>query len=241
MEKNDKGYVEISRHSYKPEESVSHAMVMRSLGDRGRHLQPEKFNKVLEFFEQMKLQAAIFTRERIKKEILKNRPAECTWSTLKDTQTAWRNVIRENIEPMARRIDKMLSGGYFQSPEWPVHLEKETLEHFKFRYLPEAAESQLFLGCFNLQATRSMSDIRKFIWLEGKKKHGYIVTRRRENYKAGEEKLKSKENESRLGFKEDFLRKTESKVGKTHRRRNFFNAYKVSHHFRVAFVELCPG
>ena len=119
----------------------------------------------------------------------------------------------------------MLSCGYFKSPEWPIHLERETLEHFKLKYLPADAESQLLLGCFNLQATRSMSDIRKYIWMEGKKNHGYIVTRRRENYKAGEARQKSKENKSRMGFKDDFLRKTESRMKK--RRKKFYDVYKV--------------
>ena len=225
MEKNDDGYVEISRHCYKPEEAVTDAMVMRTLGDRGRQLQPEDFNRVWDFFEQLKLQAAIFTRERIKKEILKNKPAESTWSTVKDIQTAWKNVIGENIKPMGRRIDNMLVKGYFKSPEWPVDLERETLEHFKLKYLPSDAESQLLLGCFNLQANRSMADIRKYIWKEGKKTHGFIVTRRRENYKEGEAKQKSKENKSRIEFKDDFLRKPLSRMKK--KRKKFYDVYKV--------------
>ena len=231
MELNNDGKVEISRHSFKPEGRVTGAMVMRNLGDRGQRMTVEQYNKALEFFEQLKLHAAHFTRERIKKEIIKNGGPECAYSTVKDMQKAWANASGESLISMAKTFDRMLSGGYFSSPDWPMTLENEAMEHLKVEYLAEDAEEQMRIGCLNAQATRSMVDMRRYIYQTGRRSHGMIVTRRRKNYKKGEKKQKAKGKKSIMEFKRDFLRKSELLVDKKARRhrRWCMDVYTVSH------------
>ena len=67
MELNDDGKVEISRHSFKAEGRVTGAMVMRNLGDRGRKMTVEQYNKALDFFEQLKLHAAHLQERKSRK------------------------------------------------------------------------------------------------------------------------------------------------------------------------------
>ena len=229
MELNDDGKVEISRRAFKPEGRVTGAMVMRSLGNRGRQMTVEQFKKAFDFFEQVKLHAAHFTRERIKKEIIKNGGPECEWNTVKDMQKAWANASEGSLVSMAKSFDRMLLGGYFASPDWPTILENETMDHLKVEYLAEDAEAQMRIGCFNAQATRSMVDMRKFIYELGRRSHGMILTRRRKNYKDGEKKQKPKSKKKGMEFQKDFLRKSESMVDKRIRRHNrTMDVYKVS-------------
>ena len=182
MPKNANGKVEISRFAYDPELKVTSANIVQILGSLAVRMTEEQKKKAVIWFRNLKIKVGIFCRDRIMDEILKNCKAKgLPLNTSKDLQNLWLNAdTGVKREEAADAINDAMEVGYFKTSSksktnWKYPMEAEVMENFKLEYLPN--EGQL-LGCLARHATRSMNDVRKKIQEPGRKKHGFIITRK---------------------------------------------------------------
>ena len=85
------------------------------------------------------------------------------------------------------------------------------MDKFQLEYKKEDdRRMETKVGCVYTQVARARCDVGKFINEKGKKKHGHIVSIRREKYKEGERRERGRVKKSVMEFRPDFVRPTES-------------------------------
>ena len=182
MKKNVRGKVEISRYAYDPEAKVTSANVVQILGSQAVRMSDQEKRKAVKWFRNLKMMVGIFCRDRIIEETVTNcRKKKLAFKSLEDLQNLWLNADSDKKrQEAAEVINDAMDEGYFKTSSksktaWKFDLEKEVFEKFDLEYLP--IDGQL-LGCLAKHASRSKNDVRKRIQEPGKKKHGYIITKK---------------------------------------------------------------